>query len=127
MIDHIGIAVSDYESSKEFYIKALAPLGYKLLMEVQGFAGFGLENGGGPIASFWLHEDKSRVASGLHIAFTAANRKMVDDFYEKAIEVGGIDHGKPGVREIYHPNYYGAFVLDPDGYNVEAVCHSAEN
>lgn len=123
MIDHIGIAVSDYERSKKFYQKALAPLGYKLLMEVQGFAGFGIENSDGPIATFWMHEDKSKIFSGMHIAFNATNRKLVDEFYQEAIKANGKDNGKPGVREMYHPTYYGAFVLDPDGYNIEAVCH----
>lgn len=123
MIDHIGIAVSNYEQAKSFYCKALAPLGYTLLMEVQGFAGFGVEEAGGPIATFWLHEDKDKVATGTHIAFTAANRKSVDDFHQAALQAKGKDNGKPGIREIYHPNYYGAFVLDPDGYNIEAVCH----
>jgi len=124
MIDHIGIAVSDYERSKSFYIKALEPIGYKLLIEVKGFAGFGLESGGGAIASFWIHEDKSKVLPGCHIAFTSRNKQQVDDFYQKAINANGKDNGKPGLRDIYHPNYYGAFVLDPDGYNIEAVCHN---
>lgn len=123
MIDHIGIEVSDYKASVDFYKKALAPLGYSLLMEVQGFAGFGLKKSGGPIASFWLHQG-DHPTGGAHIAFTADDRKAVDAFYEAAIIAGGKDHGKPGLREIYHPNYYGAFVLDPDGHNIEAVCHS---
>jgi catechol 2,3-dioxygenase-like lactoylglutathione lyase family enzyme len=92
-------------------------------MEVQGFAGFGLKGGEGPIASFWIHEEKARAGLGLHVAFQAKNRKLVDAFYGAALAAGGKDNGKPGIREIYHPNYYGAFVLDPDGYNIEAVCH----
>jgi catechol 2,3-dioxygenase-like lactoylglutathione lyase family enzyme len=122
MIDHIGIEVSDYETAKHFYKKALAPLGCKLLMEVQGFAGFGLEGAQGPIATFWLHQGNDPTHK-THIAFKAANRAMVDAFHAAAINAGGKDNGKPGIREIYHPNYYGAFVLDPDGHNIEAVCH----
>lgn len=124
MIDHIGIEVSDYEIAKQFYIKALAPLGYKLLMEVSGFAGFGSEQNAGPIAIFWMHQGNN-PSQKIHIAFTAKNRKIVDEFYHTAIRAGGRDNGKPGIREIYHPNYYGAFVLDPDGNNIEAVCHQA--
>ena len=123
MIDHVGIAVSDYERAKRFYQKALAPVGYVLLIEVQGFAGFGLESGSGPIAAFWIHEDKEKVLPGMHIAFTAASWQEVDAFYQAGIAAKGKDHGKPGLREIYHPHYYAAFVLDPDGYNIEAVCH----
>lgn len=104
MIDHIGIEVSDYQKAVEFYKKALAPLGYKLIMEVQGFAGFGLAEEGGPIANFWIHqgEDPSRKA---HIAFSAQNRKIVDAFHKAALDAGGKDHGEPGIREVYHPNY----------------------
>jgi catechol 2,3-dioxygenase-like lactoylglutathione lyase family enzyme len=123
MIDHIGIAVSNYERSKQFYIEALKPIGYELLIEVEGFAGFGSKNTGGAIATFWLHEEKDKVMKGMHIAFSATNRKLVDAFYDAAIRAQATDNGKPGVREHYHPNYYGAFVLDPDGYNIEAVCH----
>ena len=126
MIDHIGIVVSDYERSKQFYRKSLDPIGYELLMEVQGFADFGLKNGSGAIASFWLHEEKIKLSARIHIAFTASSRKLVDAFYHAAINAHGLDNGKPGLREIYHPNYYGAFVLDPDGYNIEVVCHKPE-
>lgn len=128
MIDHIGITVSNYQKSVDFYRKALQPLGYELLMEVQGFAGFGLKNAGGPIANFWIHEGQVSAEDGslVHVAFSASKRKIVDDFYQAAMTAGGKDHGKPGIREIYHPNYYGAFVLDPDGHNIEAVCHHPE-
>ena len=122
MIDHIGIEVSDYQSAVNFYKKALAPLGYELLMEVQGFAGFGKKDGGGPIANFWVHQDDTTTHKA-HIAFTAIDRNTVDEFYEAAVNAGGKNNGEPDVREIYHPNYYGAFVLDPDGHNIEAVCH----
>jgi len=125
MIDHIGIEVSDYEQSKRFYLQALRPLGYELVMEVQGFAGFGVPSTDGPIASFWLHQGES-PGFNTHIAFRASNREAVNQFYQAAIQAGGKDNGKPGVREIYHSNYYGAYVLDPDGLNVEAVCHKPE-
>lgn len=122
MIDHIGLEVSDYQAAVAFYKQALAPLGYELLMEVQGFAGFGKKTTEGPIANFWIHEGDSPTHKA-HIAFTATDRTIVDKFYDAALQAGGKDNGKPGVREIYHPNYYGAFVLDPDGHNIEAVCH----
>ncbi len=118
MIDHIGMSVSDYETSKAFYAKALAPLGYELIMEFGEVAGFG--KGGKP--DFWL--SKGKPAEHLHIAIAAEDRGAVDGFYEAALAAGGRDNGPPGLREMYHPNYYGAFVLDPDGLNIEAVCHS---
>ena len=125
MIDHIGIEVSNYQLAVGFYKKALAPLGYSLLMEVQGFAGFGLKKPEGPIANFWIQQGDNPTKKA-HIAFTAPKRKTADGFYKAAINAGGKDNGAPGIREIYHPNYYGAFVLDPDGHNIEAVCHHAE-
>ena len=121
MLDHISIAVSDFAAAKQFYQAALQPLGYHLLMEVQGFAGFGVKTAQGPLASFWFHQ--GMPASKIHIAFSANNRQMVDDFYTAALEAGGKDNGKPGIREIYHPNYYAAFIIDLDGNNIEAVCH----
>jgi catechol 2,3-dioxygenase-like lactoylglutathione lyase family enzyme len=121
-IDHIGLDVSDYEKSKAFYEKALAPLGLKLLMEpVPGVGGFG-----GDFPFFWIGARGRGPQSGTHVAFTAKDRKMVDAFHAAALEAGGRDNGGPGVREIYRPTYYGAFVLDPDGNNVEAVCHKPE-
>jgi len=122
MIDHIGIEVSDYQKSKQFYEHALAPIGYKLIMEVEGFAGFGPNIESSPIATLWLHQGNS-PSFKTHIAFTAKSRTDVDKFYDAAISAGGQDNGKPGIREHYHPHYYGAFVLDPDGHNIEAVCH----
>ena len=124
MIDHITIPVSNYEVSKKFYINTLAPLGYKLLMEVEGFAGFGLEQNGGPIAAFWIHEAAKPSYQG-HFAFTAQTHQGVDAFYQAALQAGGRDNGQPGIRAEYHPHYYGAFVFDPDGYNIEAVCHKS--
>jgi catechol 2,3-dioxygenase-like lactoylglutathione lyase family enzyme len=118
-IDHIGLDVSDYERSKAFYERALAPLGLKLLMEpVPEVGGFG-----GDFPFFWIGKRDRGPQTGVHVAFTAKDRQMVDAFHAAALAAGGADNGRPGVREIYHPNYYGAFVLDPDGNNVEAVCH----
>jgi catechol 2,3-dioxygenase-like lactoylglutathione lyase family enzyme len=116
MIDHIALLVSDYKRSKEFYSKALAPLGFELVMEVEGAAGFGTD--GKP--EFWVEESKQQVPT--HVAFRAGNRERVRRFYEAALEAGGRDNGPPGLRAHYHPDYYGAFVFDPDGHNIEAVC-----
>jgi catechol 2,3-dioxygenase-like lactoylglutathione lyase family enzyme len=124
MIDHIGFPVADYARSKAFYLKALAPLGYSLVMEVQQdqndspAAGFGID--GKP--DFWIGGEGG-LNRPMHVAITAKDRAAVDDFYRAAIAAGGKDNGAPGLRPHYHPNYYGAFVLDPDGHNVEAVCH----
>jgi catechol 2,3-dioxygenase-like lactoylglutathione lyase family enzyme len=119
MLDHVGFGVSDYERSKAFYEKALAPLGLTVLMEPMAqAAGFG--EAGKPF--FWI-ETRGPTAQGVHVAFAAESRETVDAFHAAALEAGGIDNGAPGVREIYHPHYYGAYVLDPDGNNVEAVCH----
>jgi len=120
-IDHMGIAVSNYQRSKEFYLKALKPLGAELVLEVQGWGGFGQQ--GKP--DFWLGEGTA-VHAPMHIAFKAENREQVRQFYQAALDAGAKDNGAPGIREIYHPNYYGAFVLDPDGHNIEAVCHLQE-
>jgi catechol 2,3-dioxygenase-like lactoylglutathione lyase family enzyme len=118
-IDHIGLDVTDYERSKAFYEQALAPLGVKLLMEpVPEVGGFG-----GDFPFFWIGRRDGGPQTGVHVAFTAKDRDMVAAFHAAALEAGGTDNGGPGVREIYHPSYYGAFVLDPDGNNVEAVCH----
>lgn len=122
IIDHIGIAVSDYAKSKEFYSKTLAPLGIELIMEVPGAVGFG--KNGKP--EFWFGTN-GQAQHPMHIAFLAESREEVDRFYEAAIAAGAKDNGKPGIREIYHPNYYGAFVTGPDGHNIEAVCHQEEN
>ena len=122
MIDHTGVNCSDFSTSKAFYQKALAPLGYELLMEIssdEGRAG-GFGEKGKP--DFWLAEGKPQKP-GIHVALRAASRKVVDAFYAAAIAAGGKDNGAPGPRPHYHPNYYGAFVRDPDGHNIEAVCH----
>ena len=120
MLDHVGVNVSDYGRSRDFYAKALEPLGISLLMEpVPGFGGFGRD--GKPF--FWLNEQREPTTTNIHVAFEAADRTTVDAFHAAALKAGATDNGAPGVREIYHPNYYGAFALDPDGNNVEAVCH----
>ena len=120
MIDHVGFAVRDYGRSKAFYEKALAPLGMTLITEPAGeAAGFGT----GGMASFWLEARGKPVRGRLHIALAASSREQVDAFHAAAVRAGGIDNGAPGVRAIYHPDYYGAYVLDPDGNNIEAVCH----
>jgi catechol 2,3-dioxygenase-like lactoylglutathione lyase family enzyme len=119
MLDHIGFTVGDYERSKAFYEKALAPLGITLLMEPMAqAAGFGRD--GKPF--FWL-ETRKPAGTGIHVAFAVDDRETVETFHATALEAGGTDNGRPGVREIYHPHYYGAYVLDPDGNNIEAVCH----
>ena len=120
MLDHLGIDVSDYERSKAFYELALAPLGLRLMMEpVAGVGGFG----DGRMPFFWIATGRRDAQHGVHVAFTADSRATVDAFHAAALDAGASDNGGPGVREIYHPKYYGAFVLDPDGNNVEAVCH----
>ena len=118
IIDHIGFAVSDFEKSKQFYAQSLAPLGIQLVMEVEGWAGFGKDNK----PEFWFGPG-GKVQPPMHIAFSADNREQVDQYYQAALAAGGKDNGAPGIRAIYHPNYYGAFVYDPDGHNIEAVCH----
>jgi catechol 2,3-dioxygenase-like lactoylglutathione lyase family enzyme len=125
MLDHVGFAVADYARSKAFYEKALAPLGFTLLLEFSGAAaGFGKDDGGRP--GFFIEAHGEPVRGRLHIALKAESRAQVDAFYGAAIEAGGIDNGAPGVRAVYHPDYYGGYVLDPDGNNIEAVCHRPE-
>jgi catechol 2,3-dioxygenase-like lactoylglutathione lyase family enzyme len=122
IIDHIGLSVSDYEKSKQFFVKALAPLGIELVMEVEGWAGLG--RAGKPELWFGVHS--SDAQRPMHIAFLAENRAQVRAFYAAALAAGGSDNGPPGIRAIYHPDYYGAFVIGPDGHNIEAVCHNPE-
>jgi catechol 2,3-dioxygenase-like lactoylglutathione lyase family enzyme len=119
-LDHVGLDVSDYERSKAFYEQALAPLGMTLMMEFPPeAAGFGTD-----YPFFWIGKRDRGSDSGTHLAFRVEDRETVDAFHAAALEAGGRDNGGPGIREIYHPTYYGAFVLDPDGNNVEAVCHA---
>lgn len=125
MIDHTGLVVSDPDKSRRFYDGALAPLGYKVLMEVpKEFTGGVVALGYGvpPKPDFWMTEGVPNEPR-LHVAFRADNRRQVDAFYETALAAGGRDNGPPGLRPHYHKDYYGAFVLDPDGHNIEAVCH----
>ena len=124
MIDHIGFAVSNMERSKAFYVDALKPLGIGVVMEVtaeqtaaDAHAGFGKDNK----AFFWIGGGQ-KPKGGTHLAFTAPTRADVDSFYRAALAAGGRDNGPPGLRPHYHPDYYGAFVLDPDGNNIEAAC-----
>ena len=121
MIDHIGLDVQNYERSKTFYQACLAPLGYVLIIEVQGWAGFGVN--GKP--DFWIGGNKQTLPP-VHVAFRSENRATVRAFYEAALKAGATDNGPPGIRAMYHPHYYGAFVFDPDGHNIEAVCHLPE-
>ncbi|KAA1178909.1 VOC family protein [Rhizobium tropici] len=119
MLDHVTIGVRDLERSKIFYDRALRPLGIeRLYAEGQTFAGYGAK----PKAFFWIGQRDAPQTSA-HVAFTAGSRKIVDEFHQAALAAGGIDNGAPGLRPHYHQNYYGAFILDPDGHNIEAVCH----
>ncbi len=118
MLDHIGLLVSDYAKSRRFFESALGPLGYKVVMEFAGStAGLGAE--GKP--DFWI--SGGDPVAQVHVAFASPDRTTVDAFYKAALAAGGRDNGAPGTRPEYHANYYGAFVYDPDGNNIEAVCH----
>ena len=119
MIDHMGLKVSDRERAKAFYTPALAPLGYTVVMDGQWGTGYGA---GKP--DLWLED--GQPTDRIHVALKARNRAAVDAFYQAAIAAGGTDNGAPGIRAHYHANYYGAFVRDPDGHNIEAVCHTPE-
>jgi catechol 2,3-dioxygenase-like lactoylglutathione lyase family enzyme len=128
ILDHIGFAVSDLARSKTFYEEALALLGIKPLFEVtaemtggDGHWGFGREH-----PEFWIGTGKA-LTGKLHVAFTTSSRLDVDAFYKAALAAGARDNGTPGLRPQYHEHYYGAFVLDPDGHNIEAVCHLPES
>jgi catechol 2,3-dioxygenase-like lactoylglutathione lyase family enzyme len=121
MIDHLGCGVSDMDRAVKWYEQALAPLGYKLMMRFPTAAGFGAD--GKP--DFWIAPSGGSKPSPIHVAFVAKTRSVVDAFYAAAIAAGGTDNGKPGTRPLYHEHYYGAYVHDPDGHNVEAVCHDA--
>ncbi len=126
VIDHLGLQVSDYARALRFYGRALAPLGISVVMKVTkeetgGYEGAGFGRDDKP--SFWVGTG-GHTTPRVHIAFVADTRGAVDRFFEAALAAGGVDNGAPGIRAHYHPNYYGAFVLDPDGHNVEAVCHA---
>ncbi len=129
MLDHIGINVSDLECSKIFYLATLAPLNYALLKEFEEAAGFGVAAGHSkskdPGGNFWIAKGVPQ-SPRIHFAFHASSRSAVDKFYKCALAAGGKDNGPPGLRKHYHKNYYAAFIFDPDGYNIEAVCHLPE-
>ena len=128
IIDHVGFGFSDYARALRFYEQALAPLRITVVMKLDpaktgGYEGAGLGRDGKP--SFWIAPG-GKTAPHTHVAFVADSRAAVDAFYKAAIAAGGTDNGPPGIRAHYHPDYYGAFVLDPDGHNIEAVCHRPE-
>ena len=121
MFDHIGVNVKDYATSKRFYDATLATHGYGVVMEFPHACGYGPE--GQP--KLWIAQ-REPLGTGTHIALASPDRATVDAFYEAAMAAGGTDNGAPGIRSEYHESYYGAFVLDPDGNNIEAVCHRPE-
>jgi catechol 2,3-dioxygenase-like lactoylglutathione lyase family enzyme len=124
MLDHIGVNVSDFDSARDFYAAALAPLGYRIAMQpaptVVGFA-----TADGRAFPLWVAAGRGEPTKA-HIAFTAPDRATVDAFHAAALQAGGTDNGAPGIRELYHSDYYGAYVLTADGVNLEAVCHKPE-
>ena len=125
IIDHLGLQFADYPRALRFYRQVLATLNITALMEVTKeesgkYEGTGFGRDGKP--EFWIGAGE-RTAPGMHVAFVAETRVAVDRFFEAALAAGGVDNGAPGIRAHYHPNYYGAFVLDPEGHNIEAVCH----
>jgi catechol 2,3-dioxygenase-like lactoylglutathione lyase family enzyme len=129
MFDHVSIRVKDLAASRRFYEAALAPLGYKTVAEYPGIVGMG-QSPDKPV--FWVGsaeaglpgQPRSPLSSGLHVAFPSPDRGKVAAFHAAALAAGGRDNGAPGLRPDYHPNYYGAFVWDLDGNNIEAVCHA---
>jgi len=125
MIDHTGLVVSDFEKSKAFYSAALAPLGYEVLREFAAPGGVHVAGlGAAQKPDLWISNGTPNQPR-VHIAFRARSRAQVDAFHAAAMAAGGRENGAPGLRAHYHPNYYGAFVLDPDGHNIEAVIHDA--
>jgi len=119
MIDHIGLKTQQFDALADFYETTLAPLGYTKRFSFEGFVGFGRDGSGGLVCI----NPTDTKPSGIHLAISAPDRASVDAFYADAIAAGATDNGKPGLRLDYGPNYYAAFVLDPDGNNLEAVCH----
>ena len=119
MFDHVALNVSNAKKSREFYEKALKPLGFGVVATWETWTGFGRSK-----PEFWI-VTREPITQGAHVAFAAADRQSVDAFYEAAIATGGKDNGKPGLRSDYSPTYYAAFVHDPDGNNIEVVCHAA--
>ena len=133
MLDHLGLRVADYARSRAFYERALAPLGFAVVMELTAaetggsYAGCGFGPPRRP--HFWIGAGTDGIApsGAAHFAFSAASRAAVDAFHAAALAAGGRDNGAPGLRPHYHADYYGAFVIDPDGHNIEAVCHLPED
>ena len=121
MFDHVKFGVSDYAASKAFFLKALEPLGLAVVSE--GSPSYGIELSADGKASLCMFQTEEKPAH-LHLAFVAESRQQVEAFHRAALEAGGKDNGAPGLRPHYHPNYYAAFVLDPDGHNIEAVSHA---
>ena len=121
MIDHIVVNVRNLKESRRFYDQALAPLGYRLVKEFPGGIGYGM----GAKADFWMMQ-RDPHSEAVHVAFACGTRSLVDAFHAAAVSAGGRDFGRPGIRVHYHADYYGAFVLDPDGNNIEAICHEAQ-
>jgi catechol 2,3-dioxygenase-like lactoylglutathione lyase family enzyme len=122
MFDHVGITVSNLERSRAFYAAALAPLGIREIMQFEAFVGFGVDR-----PQFWILEGSAaQPRPRTHVAFAAQSRLEVDTFHRAAIGAGAQDNGPPGLRPEYHEHYYAAFVLDPDGHNIEAVYHRPE-
>ena len=124
MFDHVKFGVRDYAASKSFFLKALEPLGVAVVAEGEPAYGIELCHPNGTV-SLCMFQTAERPAP-LHLAFAAENRRQVDAFHRAALAAGGKDNGPPGLRPRYHPNYYAAFVIGPDGHNVEAVCHEPE-
>ena len=123
MFDHVKFGVSDYAASKRFFLEALEPLGVAVVSE--GSPTYGVELGSKGEESLCLYQSEEKPAR-LHLAFTAENRQQVDAFYRAALQAGGKDNGPPGLRPHYHANYYAAFVIGPDGHNIEVVCREPE-
>ncbi|MBW4445946.1 MAG: VOC family protein [Spirirestis rafaelensis WJT71-NPBG6] len=125
MFDHLSLAVSNLQQSINFYNVVLAPLGIKCLFNLPYVAAYGVDS-----PMFWIGNRRESTeispCSGFHLAFAASDRSSVDAFYVAAMGIGGKENGKPGLRPQYHPNYYAAFVIDPDGYRIEAVCHNRQ-
>jgi catechol 2,3-dioxygenase-like lactoylglutathione lyase family enzyme len=121
VFDHLGFNVTDFAKGKQFFIEALKPLGMAITQEGEGWVMIGRRGEG----ALWVGSFGG-TPGPIHVAFAAANREQVRQFYAAAIAAGGVDNGAPGIRQKYHPNYYGAYVIGPDGHNIEAVCHSPE-
>jgi catechol 2,3-dioxygenase-like lactoylglutathione lyase family enzyme len=121
MLDHMGIGVTDLEASRRFFLQALAPFGFRQIMEADRAVAFGR----GEYPEFWI--DTKYQSLHVHLAFKADNQAQVDEFYRRALAAGGKDNGAPGIRAHYHPDYYAAFVIGPDGHNIEAVCRRLED